>query len=200
MRWMLAVLGLLVISATATWAGEAEPELKPMSAVEAEERVRTVRDALTDMLWLNTEDHWHNGRWDEAIRLCRQIVQIDPHFVEAYNGAAWMLWSSDRDEEAIELFELGIAANPKRHEIYHDYGMYLFHEKKYLEAAEMFRKSVETDAPMYYQHMLPNSLERAGKRQEALDEWRRLRKRFPEDPIPGRHIGRLEEEMKAEAD
>jgi len=173
----------------------AEPvsqDLAPISAVEAEKRAGEARDALADLLWMNTEDHWHNGRWNEAIRLCRQIVQIDPHFVEAFNGAAWMLWSMDRDEAAVELYEAGVAANSDRHEIYHDFGMYYFHEKDYEKAVEQFRKSVENGAPAYYQHMLPNCLERAGKAQEALEEWRALLKRFPNDPIAPRHIRTLE--------
>ena len=176
----------------------AEPvsqDLAPISAVEAEKRAREARDALADLLWMNTEDHWHNGRWNEAIRLCRQIVQIDPHFVEAYNGAAWMLWSMDRDEAAVELYREGVAANPDTHEIYHDFGMYYFHEKDYEKAVEQFRRSVETDAPAYFQHMLPNCLERAERAQEALEEWRALLKRFPNDPIAPRHIRALEEQL-----
>ena len=123
-------------------------------------------------------------------------MQIAPHFIEAYTGAAWMLWSMDRDEEAIELYREGVAANPKRHEVYHDFGMYYWHREKWDEAAAQFRKSTENDAPQYLQHMFPNSLERAGRKQEALQEWRALLERFPDDPIAVKHIDLLEKELK----
>ena len=195
---IVRLLAAIVLICCVSCVYAAEPvnqDLAPLPAAEAEQREGDARDALTDLLWTNTEGHWHNGRWDEAIRLCRQIVQIDPQFVEAYNGAAWMLWSMEEDEAAIELYEAGVAANPDTYEIYHDYGMYYYHEKDYEKAAEQFRKSVENNAPAYYQHMLPNSLERAGRAQEALEEWQALLKRFPNDPIAVRHIRALEEQL-----
>jgi tetratricopeptide (TPR) repeat protein len=190
---------LLLLCAGAACAQEADQDAPAsLSAAEAERQVLEARDFLVELLWDGTEQYWHTGRWDEAIRLCRQIVQIDPTFVEAYNGAAWMLWSMDRDEEAIELYEAGVAANPNRYEIYHDFGMYYFHRHKWDKAAEQFRKSVEADAPMYYQHMLPNSLERGGRLAEALAEWRALLERFPDDPIAKRHIDGLEKRLGGE--
>lgn len=195
---ILRVLATITVICCTGFLRAAEPasqELAPITAAEGEKRAGEAREALVDLLWMNTEGHWHNGRWNEAIRLCRQIVQIDPHFVEAYNGAAWMLWSMDQDEAAVELYREGVAANPDRYEIYHDFGMYYYHEKDYEKAAEQFRKSVENDAPAYHQHMLPNCLERAGRAQEALEEWRALLKRFPDDPIAPRHIGALEEHL-----
>lgn len=187
---------ILVLAATTLWAAEpGKQELKPIPAPEAEQRVAESRDFLADLLWYHTEALWHAGRWEEAIALCRRIVELDPHFVEAYNSAAWLLWSMDRDEEAIALYRAGIKANPDRHEIHHEFGMYYYHEHKWDQAAEQFRKSVERGAPMYFQHMLPNALERAGRRREALEEWRALLKRFPGDGVAGRHIESLEGEL-----
>ncbi len=198
MKRLLAPV-FLIAGVTALWAaGPAEEEMKPISAGEAEQRVTETRDFVADLLWDHTEVRWHAGGWEEAIALCRRIVEIQPHFVEAYNGAAWMLWSMDRDEEAIEVYRAGIAANPDRHEIHHEFGMYYYHRQKWDLAAEQFRKSVELGAPAYFQHMLPNTLERAGRTKEALAEWRALWKRFPEDPIPKRHIEALEEQLAEE--
>ncbi len=192
-----AVMLFLLLCSPGLWAGEpAQQEVQPIPAAEALQRTAEARDFLTDMLWLHTEGFWHSGRWDECIRLCRQIVQLDPGFIEAYTGAAWMLWSSDRDDEAIEMYRAGIEANPKSHEVYHEFGMYYWHEHDWEAAAEQFRKSVENGAPQYQQHMLPNALERAGRKQEALAEWRALLERFPDDPIAKRHIEALEQELK----
>jgi tetratricopeptide (TPR) repeat protein len=169
---------------------------KPISAAEAEKQVQGSRDFLTDMLWTKTEDYWHVGKWDEAIRLCRQIVEVDPHFVEAYTGAAFLLYSMDKDEEAIELFRAGIAANPKDYDLPHEFGMYYMYRHKYDLAAEQFARSVELGSPHTMQHMLGNALERAGRPDEALRVWQGILKRFPNDPIAKQHIGELQKELK----
>ena len=191
-RSVLLSYALLFICATAFAAGQpaAEPP-QPIPATEAEQRVAESRDFLTDMLWMKTEDYWHVGRWDEAIRLCRQIVQVDPQFVEAYTGAAYLLYSMDKDEEAIELFRAGIAANPKNYDLPHEFGMYYYYRHKWDLAAEQFAKAVELGAPRVMQHMLPNALERGGRLEEALAQWQRILERFPDDPIAKRRIEQL---------
>lgn len=195
MRRALALV-FAVLSMTAVWAAQpAEQEMEPIPAAEAERRVGESRDFVADLLWEHTEVYWHTGRWDEVIKLCRRIIAVEPHFLEAYNGAAWMLWSMDRDEEAIELYRAGIAANPDQYEIHHEFGMYYRYRQKWDEAVEQFRKSVERGAPGYFQHTLPGTLERGGKKREALAEWRALLERLPDDPIAKRHIEDLESQL-----
>jgi tetratricopeptide (TPR) repeat protein len=196
----VAAFILVVLCAAALWGAERRrEELKAISAAEAERRISETRDFLTDLLWENTEQYWHEGQWEECIRLCRQIVELDPQFIEAYTGAAFLLYSLDRDEEAVELYEAGVKANPDRYDVYQDFGLYYMYRKKWLEAAEQFRKAAERDAPQHFQHMLPRMLERAGKEQEALDEWRALLKRFPGDVTATHRIEALEKELAEES-
>ena len=180
MRRALALV-FAVLSMTAVWAAQpAEQEMEPIPAAEAERRVGESRDFVADLLWEHTEVYWHSGKWDEVIALCRRVVAVDPQFVEAYNGAAWLLWSMDRDEEAVEFYRAGIAATPDQYEIHHEFGMYYRHREKWDEAAEQFRKSVE----------------RGGRKREALAEWRALLKRVPDDPLAKRHIDDLESQLE----
>ena len=201
MMTRLVAAAMLVVCAAALWGAQGQEEsARPISAAEAEQVVTETRDFVTDLLWENTEQYWHRGEWDECIRLCRQIVQIDPHFTEAYTSAAYLLWSSDRDDEALALYEAGIAANPDDYGIYHDLGMYHMHAKEWDKAAEQFRNAVEKGAPMYFQHMLPNALERGGHKQEALEEWRAIVERFPEDQVAKQHAAALEQELSSKAE
>ncbi|MFB3879972.1 MAG: tetratricopeptide repeat protein [Armatimonadota bacterium] len=196
MRQLLLSALLLFTCAPAVCAGQPSAEAySPITAGEAERRVADSRDFLTDMLWTKTEDYWHVGRWDEAIRLCRQIVQVDPHFVEAYTGAAYLLYSTDKDREAVELFRAGIAANPRNYDLPHEFGMYYMYRHKWDLAVEQFRKATELGAPRTMQHMLPNALERGGRLEEALAQWQRILKEYPDDAIAKRKI----EQLKARA-
>jgi tetratricopeptide (TPR) repeat protein len=195
MRAMIAVA--LLLSPLTLWAATAPgDEMRPVPAAQAEKRVAKTRDLLTDTLWMGTEPYWHTGRWDDCIRICKQIVEVDPYFVEAYTCAAWMLWSQEKDAEAIELFNACIKANPDSWEVYHDFGTFYMARHKYEEAAAMFRKASARGAPQMHQHMLPNALELAGREKEALEEWRALLKRFPDDAVAKRKIERLEKRLK----
>ena len=197
----VAAAMLLLSCAAPVWAGEQpageQPaaEATPIPAAEAEQKVAESRDFIVDLLWLGTDQYFHAGEWDECIRVARQVIEIDPHYIDAYTGPAYLLWSSDRDEEAIEFFRAGIEANPERYEIYHEFGMYYWHRQMWDEAIAQSRKAAEREAPRAVQHMLPNALERAGRKQEALAEWRALLERFPGDPIARRHISALEQEL-----
>jgi tetratricopeptide (TPR) repeat protein len=190
-RGLLLACGLVLIASSGLAATQTPEQPKPIAVAEAERQVAESRDFLADMLWMKTEDYWHVGKWDEAIRLCRQIVQIDPNFVEAYTGAAYLLYSMDKDDEAIELFRAGMAANPRNYDLPHEFGMYYNYRHKWDLAAEQFEKAVALGAPRTMQHMLPNVLERAGRLEEALAQWQRILKQYPDDPIAKRRIEQL---------
>ncbi len=196
MRGLLPLI-LLLLAPGIALAGDkaAGGQANPMSAKEAEQVAAESRDFLTDMLWMKAEDYWHIGKWDDDIRLCRQIIQLDPHFVEAYTGAAYLLYSLDRDEEAIELFRAGMAANAKDYDLPHEFGMYYCYRHKWELAIEQFEKSVSLGAPRVMQHMLPNTLERAGRLEEALQRWEEILKRWPDDPIAKGRIEGLKTEI-----
>jgi tetratricopeptide (TPR) repeat protein len=192
----LAIVLVLVIGGNLWLAGAAPAEeLKPISAAEAERRVTESRDSLTDMLWIGLDVYWHEGRWDDCLRLLRDIIVIDPHFVEAYTSAAWMLWSSDRDQEAIAVYEKGVKANPDDPDLYFEYGFYYRNRGQLGKAIDLLRKAAEKGATRGQRHLLPNTLQEAGRTQEALDEWRAVLKRFPKDPVAPRKITELEAEL-----
>jgi len=196
----IAVPVLLLCCLAPIWAAQPAPEqARPISAAEAEKRVADTREVLIDLLWVGTEPYWHSGRWEECARLCRQVIEVDGSFVEAYTSLGWLLWSHDQDQEAIKVYQQGIAANPESWQARHDFGMYYFGRRKYEEAAGQFRHSVALGAPIPEAHMLPLSLEKAGQKQEALKEWRALLKRFPDDSTAKRRAEALDKELQSSA-
>ena len=188
---------LLALFLAPAWAAQpAAQQPQPIPAAEAERRVAETRDALTDLLWMGTEPYWHTGEWEECVRLCRQVVELDEHFVEACTSLAWLLWSYDRDAEAVKVYEQCVVANPESWKARHEFGMYYLSRRKYDQAVEQLRHAVALGAPTPHAHMLSVALERAGRKQEALAEWRAILKRFPDDAVAKRHAERLQEELK----
>jgi len=194
-RWGLVIVLVLGGGLLRACAACAEEELAPIPAAVAEARVAEERDFLTDILWMGIDGYWHEGKWEDCLRLNKEIIALDPQFVEAYTSAAWLLWSEDRDKEAVAMYEQGIDANPDSPDLYFDFGFYYRNRKKLDQAIAMFRKAVDKGAPQTSQHLLPNTLEEAGRKQEALAEWKKLLQRFPTDGVAQMKIPRLEQEL-----
>jgi tetratricopeptide (TPR) repeat protein len=189
---MLAFPCLLLLSSRA----KAAEELKPIPAAEAEKQTALTRDFVLDRIAEQIDKYWHAGKWDQCIRLLHQNIEIDPTDTEAYTDLGWVLANLNRDAEAVAAYQSGIAANPKSFDIPHHFGMFYSRRKKYEQAIEQFRTAVRNGAPRMWQHMLPDTLEQAGRKQEALDEWRELLKRFPDDPMAKQRIKALEKALE----
>jgi len=193
-RELIAVL--IVLGAAGAFARTARADtVAPLPVADAERVVAEERDFLTDFLWVGMDGCWHEGDWESCLRLCREIILLEPHFVDAYTGGAWVLWSNDRDKEAEALYQQGIAANPGDPDLYFECGFFYRERKQYDKAVAMFRLVVKYGGTKPQQRMLPNTLEEAGRKQEALAEWRKLSQRFPEDIIAKNKIARLEREL-----
>ena len=187
-----------VLSCVAFVSGRAlaAEEMKPIPAAEAEKRTVETRDFLLDLIAGQIDTFWHAGNWAECVRLLRRDIELDPHDTNAYTDLGWVLANMNRDAEAVAVFRAGIEANPKSFDIYHHLGLLYQRRGKYSEAVEQFRLAAKNGAPRAWQHMLPGTLEKAGRKQEALDEWRELLKRFPNDPVAKQHIKQLEGELE----
>jgi tetratricopeptide (TPR) repeat protein len=193
------VVAVILCCGALAWAGaRPKEELKPIAAAEAERRTNETRDAVIDLLAEGIDAHWHVGEWEACLRLLRQSIELDAHFVDAYTDLAWTLSNLNRDAEAVAVYQEGIEQNPDAADIYQQFGLFYHRRHKYNEAVEQFRKAIEKGAPRAWQHMLPSTLELAGRKREALAEWRALLKRFPGDEVAKRRLARLEEELKQE--
>jgi tetratricopeptide (TPR) repeat protein len=172
--------------------GSAAEEIKPVPAAEAETRTGQTQDFVLDRIAEQIDKYWHAGKWDQCARLLYQSIEIDPTYTDTYTDLGWMLANLDRDAEAVAVYSAGIAANPKNFDIHHHFGMFYSRRKKYERAIEQFRLATKNGAPQAWQHMLPSTLEIAGRKLEALKEWRELLKRFPDDTVAEQHIKALE--------
>ena len=59
--------------------------------------LRIAKERLAD-----AEGHFHEGRFQEAEEILRQILQNHPEYVDAHNDLACLLWQTNRSEEALK--------------------------------------------------------------------------------------------------
>ena len=195
--FLAAIAACVVLSAApGSVRAPAAETLKPIPAAEAAKRADETRDFVLDLIAGQIDTFWHAGKWAECVRLLYQRIELDRHDTDACTDLGWVLANMNRDAEAVAVFRAGIADNPKNFDIHHHFGLFYHRRHRYDEAIEQFRIAAKNGAPKGWQHMLPGTLEQAGRKQEALDEWRELLRRFPGDPVAKQHVQKLEGEME----
>ncbi|MCS6830616.1 MAG: hypothetical protein RMM08_05560 [Armatimonadota bacterium] len=102
------------------------------------------RIVFANLLWIKVDQYHHehikhHSDWaqdTDLLPLLRMITWLDPHFVQAYQVAGFMLSARlHRYEHARQLLEEGIRNNPKSYELYEETGMAIIRARKdYREA------------------------------------------------------------------
>lgn len=149
----------------------------------------------------------------EALPLFRMMTWSDPHFVEAYNFGAFLVFSAAKDhnlQRALEFLEEGIKNNPRSYVLHTEYGQYqLNNAKNVVEAQKHFMAStliVESTPPAEIEKVDPQDQEEAERGWEYLVITYRKQgdyanellwakkglQRYPDSPTFHRSLKRLE--------
>jgi tetratricopeptide (TPR) repeat protein len=153
-------------------------------------QVDGIVSAVVDNLWAQGDMYWHEGDYPRIIALDRIITQADPHFVDAFNTGAWLMWSDGLDGDAQAFYELAVRSNPHDPAAYYDYGMFLFnHRHDYAAAIRVYRRDVQQASPGVLDwRMLAHSYEKADAWDQAVGIWRQIKARWPHgDPRDPTH-------------
>lgn len=142
-----------------------------------------VRDQAVDILWLMSDRYFHVGEYELAVRMHYGSISLDPHFIEAYSVAAWLLDSMDKTDEAISLLERGFSVNKSSYQLPFDIGFILTRHKKHEEAVKWYEIAAKLPGPFWVKHALAHAYERVGKLKEALKVWQGRLEESPEDPV-----------------
>lgn len=110
------------------------------------------RIVFANLLWIKVDRYHHeyiehHGDWaqdTDLLPLLRLITWLDPHFVQAYQVAGFMLSGRlHRYEHARQLLEEGIRNNPKSYELHEEMGMAILRARKdYREAYTYLAKAL----------------------------------------------------------
>lgn len=111
------------------------------------------RVVFANLLWIKVDKYHHaylehHTNWAEdsdLLPLLRMITWLDPHFVQAYEVAGFMLSGNlNRFEHARELLAEGIRNNPRSPELYEEMGMAIIRAtRNYREAYPYLAKALE---------------------------------------------------------
>jgi superkiller protein 3 len=111
----------------------------------------TVAQTL-EQLWQQGETAQAQKKYQEAERIGRQIIQLDPNSAVAFSNLCAALFRQNKLDEALIFCQKALALDPKLPETYKNIGNVLYFQKKLTEAEEMYRRALALDdklAPAY---------------------------------------------------
>lgn len=168
--------------------------------VKTPPQVDAILDNVVDRLWDRGDWYWHEGRYEERVALDRLIIRMDPHFIEPYGTAGWLLESRGRDQEALALYRQATIAAPERWETHQDLGMFYYQHKEYAAAAGEFQRGTQQQgAPVYVWKMLAHAYEHAGALDQAVSAWEGAARVDPHDPAIGVNLSRVRARLSSPA-
>lgn len=144
------------------------------------------REVVAGLLWIRANDFFHTGDYDAIIPLTRIITWLDPHQIDVYRTGAWhldynLVDSAQRADPrfipaAIKFLEEGIQNNPGVSDIKFDLGFvhYSLKLQDFDKAHYWIAKACEEKDAIYPMHrQIAHSLEKAGRIDEAIAQWRK---------------------------
>jgi tetratricopeptide (TPR) repeat protein len=166
------------------------------------------RGMMADLVWLLTIQYLGghlttDRRVPELRRLVDTVVDLDPHFVEAYTlGALFLGYTAGDLAGAVALLERGIRHNPARWELPHDLARtYYLDLEDYPKALHWFQVADRMPGrPPYVPRLIARLLAATGHRETALELWEALRESATSDwvrEIADREIAKLKRQAAA---
>lgn len=147
---------------------------------------------------IESDGYFHKGEYLQCVRCNETALFLDPHHVELYGTSAWLLWSLGINDRALSLLRQGLAANPNDWSMWFDAGYHYTLMQNYATAARLLRRAVELGAPPPQSHQYCHALEKSGRPDLALEAWRELLRKHPDDGVAPMHINRLENLLRGE--
>jgi tetratricopeptide (TPR) repeat protein len=120
-----------------------------------------------------------------------RVVQLDPHSIEPYANAAWLLWSSGKYTEAEQYYQRMVEANPDNPEAYYVVGCYFMFRDHPVEALPWLEQAVAHGIAAPKNHLYGHALVKAGRTEQAMAFWQKLLTADPNDEVAKRVLSKL---------
>lgn len=154
------------------------------------------RKSAANVLWLQSDANWYEGRAYRTVPLARAVVTLDPHFVDAWTVTCWHLAynmsveaknpneAADLIRQGIEFAEQGLSWNSTRYEVYLEIG-WTYYDKlqNYARAAEYFKLALNHPHPTFVERHIAHAYERIPDIDSALFWYDVSLKKYKKDPV-----------------
>lgn len=154
------------------------------------------RKSAANVLWLQSDANWREGKHYRTVPLARAVVTLDPHFVDAWTLTCWHMAynmsveattpdeAADLIAKGIDFAEQGLSWNGSRYEIYQEIG-WTYYDKiqNYAMAAEYLKKAIEHPHPTFLERAIAHAYERIPDIEHALFWYNVSLKKYQDDHV-----------------
>jgi tetratricopeptide (TPR) repeat protein len=144
---------------------------------------------------MESDDWFHRGDYDQAIRCQEAALFIDPAYAEAYSLISWLQWSMGDDAAAIKTLNRGVKAIPDCPDTWGALGQHYWMTKRYELALEPLRKAIELGGDHTIRRPYAYCLEKTGQLEKCLAQWEVLVKECPDDPAAPLNAERIRKKV-----
>ncbi len=174
------------------------------------------RGIAVDLMWLEIDEFWHDGKWFNIIPLIRAITWMQPHFLEAWELGAWHLAyncyayadsAGDPDkekyiDEGIRFLKQGVARNRDVYDLWFNLGWIYYHKlESYDEGVRYFRMAIRMKHPSYIDRLIAHGYRKKGDIESEYKEWQRCLTVFTDDKyhmdIVKQHLEKAKKKLAA---
>ncbi|MEO6908103.1 MAG: tetratricopeptide repeat protein [Abditibacteriaceae bacterium] len=191
---MKTVFSILLIGILAC-ALQVASRAQSKSTKQGQAAAQKQKQAKIDLLWKQSDEAFHNGNYPLAISYHKAIVALDPHDVESYSDAAWLMWSLGHGDEAQQHINRGIAANLKDWNMWDAAGQQDDLQKYFSKAEFAFSQAVKFIPAKEDSQMLrrrwAHAAENAGNIKTAIGIWQQLVKNYPNEAVNKNNLNRI---------
>lgn len=160
----------------------------------------------TAYLWERSDKAFHDGDYERAIKAHKAIVSIDPHDVESFSVAAWLLWSMGKKDEALAHIDRGLKANANDWEMWDEAGQHYqlqagrdLQSPLLVKAKEAFARAVQVFPAVGDKHdgqmlrrRLAHAAEKSGDLELSLATWQKLVQDYPDEVVNKNNLARVQ--------
>lgn len=197
--FFLAVLAVLPLAISPAHSAPQKMKTGAKAPVAASKNAKkpVKKETPVDAFWRKSDEAFHAGNYPLAIGFHRKIVALDPHDVESYSVASWLLWSLGKSDEALQFIQKGLNANPKNPEMWDAAGQHYTLQKLASNAEEAFGKAIQfgskgAKADMMLRRRYAHAAQDAGHLAKSIGLWRALVADFPNDVVNKNNLRRVE--------
>jgi tetratricopeptide (TPR) repeat protein len=153
-------------------------------AAETAEKLLVRQKDNDDYLMIAGEYYYEAGRMEDAERVLRRAIELDPTNAEAYNALGYFFAEAGiKLDEALELVQKALELNPDAGHIVDSLGWVYFMQGRYEEAARDLERAVELlknrPDPVVLEH-LGDAYMKLGREEAAREAWHRALELDPE--------------------
>lgn len=178
----------------------AQPEVIALQILDITDQL----DPVVNIINLRIDKLWHSGKYEKIFPLFYLITRLDPEDEEAWANGGWFLInclapgkpsyeSKKLKMKGIEFLKEGLKYNSNTYRLYWEIA-WVYYQWGNLEIAiKYLDEAVNYEHPFYVENTRAHVLEKLGRIDDAIIQWKQIKNKFPEmKPVAERFIYYLE--------